>query len=104
MASQFFVVSAPSFDGERFVILRPGTIPSSELVDSCAGDVWPEPRTWSRYAVELLTENEARQQLEVMGLSDEDVDDQIRRARAMAGPCLLEGRPKPVPTYYYSRG
>ena len=82
MSCRFFVVSAPSFDGERFAIFRPGTVPSSEVFESCTVDGWPEARSWSRYAAELLTETEAREQLEEMGLSEDDVDDQIRRARA----------------------
>src|SRR5688572_26273700 len=81
MRSDFFVVSTPVTDGERFAILRRETTPIGPFPWSLSPEDWR--RAFDRYlqSAGLLREEEVRAHLVEMGLSSDAVDDQIRRAR-----------------------
>jgi len=73
MQPQLFVVCASSPEGERFALFLPETFrPGVRFED------W---QNWYRHAEALLTEPDIRALLAQMGLSQEAVDDQVRRAR-----------------------
>ena len=73
MRTDFFVASIPTLEGERFLVLRPAKIPASFFF----------ARTWDEKLrdLTLLTEEGFRLQLTEMGLSSDEVDYQLERAR-----------------------
>jgi hypothetical protein len=75
MRTDFFVASFPTREGERLVILRPTEIPASFFFASS----WAEKLR----ALTLLTEESFRLQLSEMGLSADEVDYQLARARGL---------------------
>jgi hypothetical protein len=75
MRTDLFVASIPTLGGERFVILLPAEIPASFFFASS----WDEKLR----DVTLLTEEDFRVQLIDMGLSSNEVDYQLERARGL---------------------
>jgi hypothetical protein len=75
MRTDFFVASIPTLEGERFVILLPAETPASFFFASS----WDEKLR----DVTLLTEEGFRAQLIDMGLSSNEVDYQLERARGL---------------------
>jgi hypothetical protein len=73
MRTDFFVGSMPTPEGERFMILLPEQIPASFFFASS----WEEKLR----DVTLLTEDGFRAQLIDMGLSSDEVEYQLERAR-----------------------
>jgi hypothetical protein len=73
MRTDFFVASIPTLEGERFLVLRPAEIPASFFF----------ARSWDEKLrdLTLLTEEGFRLQLTEMGLSSDEVDYQLGRAR-----------------------
>ena len=73
MRTDFFVASIPCPEGERFLILRPAEIPASFFFAT----------SWDEKLKDLtpLTEEGFRLQLTEMGLSSDEVDYQLERAR-----------------------
>jgi len=83
MRSDFFVVSTPAADGERFAILRPEEMPFGPFLWS--GSLDDLRRAFDRclQTAALLTEESLRAQLAEIGLPSDAVEDQIERARNM---------------------
>lgn len=83
MRSDFFVVSTPVTEGERFAILRPDDMPFGPFLWS--GSLYDLRRAFDRClrTATLLTEESLRAQLAEMGLPSDAVEDQIERARKM---------------------
>jgi len=75
MRTDFFVAALARPEGERLVILRPAEIPASVFFASSFEGKLRE--------VPLLTEEEFRSQLIAMGLSPDEVDYQLERARGL---------------------
>ena len=75
MRTDFCVASIPTAQGERLVILRPATIPKSFFFPSSEEERFRD--------VTLLTEEGFRLQLTEMGLSSDEVDYQLERARGL---------------------
>ena len=75
MRTDFFVASLARPEGERLVILRPAEIPASFFFASSFEDKLRD--------VTLLTEEDFRSQLSAMGLSLDEVDYQLERARGL---------------------
>lgn len=77
MRSDFFVVSTPVTDGERFAILRRETMATGPFLWSLLPEDWR--RAFDSYVkgAGLLMEDQVRAQLAEMGLSSDAVDDQI---------------------------
>lgn len=77
----FFVVSTPVADGERFAILWRDDFPVGPLLWSSSPEDWR--RVFDRYlqTAPLIEEQQARAQLAEMGLPSDAVDEQIQRAR-----------------------
>jgi hypothetical protein len=73
MRTDFFVAALFNREGERFLILLPGEIPASVFF----GTSWDEKLR----ELTLLTEDGFRLQLTEMGLSSDEVDYQLERAR-----------------------
>jgi hypothetical protein len=73
MRTDFFVASIPKPEGERFLVLRPAEIPASFFFATS----WDEKLR----ELTLLTENGFRLRLTEMGLSSDEVDYQLERAR-----------------------
>ena len=75
MRTDFFVAALPTPEGERFLVLRPAEIPASFFFAT----------TWDEKTRELtlLTEEGFRVQLTEMGLSSDEVDYQLERARGL---------------------
>lgn len=73
MRTDFFVASIPQPEGERFLLLRPAEIPASFFFST----------SWDQKLQDLtlLTEEGFRSQLTEMGLSSDEVDYQLERAR-----------------------
>lgn len=80
MRSDFYVVSVPTVEGERFSILRPDQLPPGPLFWSSIEDWRRLFDQWLR-ASELLEEEGLRRRLADMGLHSGSVEDQIQRAR-----------------------
>jgi hypothetical protein len=75
MRTDFFVASIPTSEGERFLVLRPAEIPASFFFATS----WEEKLR----ELKLLTEEGFRIQLTEMGLSSDEVDYQLERARGL---------------------
>jgi hypothetical protein len=75
MRTDFFVASLARPEGDRLVILRPAEIPASFFFASS----WEEKLR----DLALLTEEGFRLQLSEMGLSSDEVDYQLERARGL---------------------
>jgi hypothetical protein len=75
MRVDFFVASFPMTEGERFVVLRPAEIPASFFFGSSMVERLRE--------LTLLTEEGFRLELTKMGLSSDDVNYQLDRARGL---------------------
>ena len=76
MRSDFFVAAWYEPEGgERFVVLRPAEIPASFFFATS----WEEKLR----DLTLLTEEGFRVRLMEMGLSSDEVDDQLERARGL---------------------
>ena len=75
MRTDFFVASFLTLEGERFAILRPDEIPASFFFASSFED--------KVRSLTLLTENVFRCRLGEMGLSADEVDYQLERARGL---------------------
>ena len=75
MRTDFFVASIPTPEGERFLVLRPAEIPASFFFATS----WEEKLR----ELKLLTEEGFRVQLTEMGLSSDEVDYQLERARGL---------------------
>jgi len=75
MRTDFFVASLPLDVGERFVILVPAEIPASFFFATS----WDEKLR----ELTLLTEEGFRHQLTEIGLSSDEVDYQLERARGL---------------------
>jgi hypothetical protein len=75
MRTDFFVASFATPEGERLVILRPAEIPASFFFASS----WEEKLR----ELTLLTEEGFRLQLSKMGLTADEVDYQLERARGL---------------------
>jgi hypothetical protein len=75
MRTDFFVSSFPSAEGERFVILLPAEIPASVFFGTSMEEKFRDLR--------LLSEEGFRLQLAEMGLSSDEVDYQLDRARGL---------------------
>jgi hypothetical protein len=75
MRTDFFVASIPTLAGERLLLLRPGEIPASFFFATS----WDEKLR----DLTLLTEEEFRSELSAMGLSSDEVDYQLERARGL---------------------
>jgi hypothetical protein len=73
MRTDFFVASIPTPEGERFLVLRPAEIPASFFFATS----WDE----KLQDLTLLTEEGFCLQLTEMGLSPDEVDYQLERAR-----------------------
>jgi hypothetical protein len=75
MRTDFFVAALPTLEGERFLVLRPAEIPASFFFAA----------TWDEKLrdLTLLTEEGFRVQLTAMGLSSDEVDYQLERARGL---------------------
>ena len=83
MRRDFFVVMMPAEDDEQFAILWRDRLPLEELVRArTIEDVREAFRRYLGSAIPL-TEAGMRGQLAQMGLPDDDIDDQIDRARSM---------------------
>jgi len=80
MRSDFYVVSVPTVEGERFSILRPDQLRAGPLYWSSIEDWRRLFDQWLR-ASELLEEEGLRRRLADMGLHSGSVEDQIQRAR-----------------------
>ena len=80
LRSDFYVVSVPSVDGERFAILRPDHVPAGPLFWSSIDDWRQRFDQWLR-ATELLEEEGLRRRLADIGLPSGEVENQIQRAR-----------------------
>jgi hypothetical protein len=75
MRTDFFVASIPQPEGERFLVLRPAEIPASFFFATS----WDEKLR----ELTLLTEEGFRLELTAMGLSSDEVDYQLERARGL---------------------
>jgi hypothetical protein len=75
MRTDFFVSSVSSAEGERFVILLPAEIPAGFFFGSSMEEKLRD--------LTLLTEEGFRLQLGEMGLSSDQVDYQLERARGL---------------------
>jgi hypothetical protein len=75
MRTDFFVSSLATPEGERLVILRPAEIPQRFFFAS-------SDQERLRH-VTLLTEGEFRFELSAMGLSQDEVEYQLERARGL---------------------
>jgi hypothetical protein len=75
MRTDFFVAAVPHLEGERFLLLRPAEIPASFFFATS----WDEKLR----DLTLLTEEGFRLQLTEMGLSSDEVDYQLERARLL---------------------
>jgi hypothetical protein len=75
MRTDFFVASLATTEGERLVILKPAEIPASFFFATS----WDEKLR----ELALLTEEGLRIQLTEMGLSSDEVDYQLERARGL---------------------
>lgn len=75
MRTDFFVASIPEPEGERFLVLRPAEIPASFFFATS----WEEKLK----DLTLLTEEGFRSELSAMGLSSDEVDYQLERARGL---------------------
>jgi hypothetical protein len=75
MRTDFFVAAIPTPEGERLVILRPEEIPASFFFSL----------SWEAKLrdLTLLTEEGFRHELTTMGLTSEQVDYQLERARGL---------------------
>jgi hypothetical protein len=73
--SDFFVASLPTAEGERLLILRPAEIPASFFFGSSMEEKLRD--------LALLSEEGFRRQLTEMGLSADEVDYQLERARGL---------------------
>jgi hypothetical protein len=75
MRTDFFVASIPTLEGERFLVLRPAEIPASFFF----------ARSWEEKlrGLTLLTEEDFRAQLIEMGLTSDEVNYQLERARGL---------------------
>lgn len=73
MRTDFFVASILTLEGERFLVLRPAEIPASFFFATS----WDEKLR----ELTLLTEEGFRSELRAMGLSSDEVDYQMERAR-----------------------
>ena len=82
MGYDFFVVSTPVADGERFAIIRRNEIPARPLFWSSPEDRLRGFALWLRTAT-FVTEDDIRALLAGLGLPSDDVEDQIERARMM---------------------
>jgi hypothetical protein len=71
--TDFFVASIPTLEGERFVVLLPSEIPASFFF----ANSWEEKLR----ELTLLTEEGFRRRLAKLGLSPDDVNYQLERAR-----------------------
>jgi hypothetical protein len=79
----FFVVSAPAADGERFAILWRDKFPVGPFLWSSSTEDWLCAFDRYLHTATLIEEEEVRAQLAEMGLPSDDVDEQIQRARDM---------------------
>jgi hypothetical protein len=75
MRTDFFVASLARPEGERLVILRRAEVPASFFFASALEDKLRD--------VTLLTEEGFRSELSAMGLSSDEVDYQLERARGL---------------------
>ena len=75
MRTDFYVSSLATPEGERLILLRPAEIPQSFFFASSCQERLRD--------VTLLTENEFRSELSAMGLSPDEVDYQLERARGL---------------------
>jgi hypothetical protein len=75
MRTDFFVAALWKPEGERFLVLRPAEIPASFFFATS----WDEKLR----ELTLLTEEGFRVQLTEMGLSSDEVDYQLERARGL---------------------
>ena len=75
MRTDFFVWSLLTAEGERFLLLRVGEIPASFFF----APSWEEKLR----ELTLLTEEDFQLQLSEMGLSADEVDYQLERARGL---------------------
>jgi hypothetical protein len=75
MRTDFVVASIPQPEGERFLVLRPAEIPASFFFATS----WDEKLR----ELTLLTEEGFRLELTAMGLSSDEVDYQLERARGL---------------------
>jgi hypothetical protein len=75
MRTDFFVSSFPTAEGERFVILLPAEIPASFFFGSSMEEKFR--------GLMLLTEEGFCLRLSEMGLSSDEVDYQLERARGL---------------------
>jgi hypothetical protein len=73
--TDFFVAAFPDPEGERFLVLRPAEIPASFFFATS----WKEKLR----EVTVLTEEGFRDQLTKMGLSSDEVEYQLERARGL---------------------
>jgi hypothetical protein len=73
--TDFFVAAFSDPEGERFLVLRPAEIPASFFFATS----WKEKLR----ELTLLTEQGFRDQLTKMGLSSDEVDYQLERARGL---------------------
>jgi hypothetical protein len=75
MRTDFFVAALFRPEGERFLVLRPAEIPASFFFATS----WDEKLR----ELTLLTEDGFRVRLTEMGLSSDEVDYQLERARGL---------------------
>jgi hypothetical protein len=75
MRTDFFVASIPTLEGERFLVLRPAEIPASFFFATS----WDEKLR----ELTLLSVEGFRIRLTEMGLSSDEVDYQLERARGL---------------------
>jgi hypothetical protein len=75
MRTDFFVAAVYEPEGERFLVLRPAEIPASFFFATSWGEKLRD--------LTLLTEEGFRVQLAEMGLSSDEVDYQLERARGL---------------------
>ena len=75
MRTDFFVSSLLSAEGERFLILLPAEIPASFFFGTSIEEKFRD--------LTLRTEEGFRLQLSEMGLSSDEVDYQLERARGL---------------------
>ena len=75
MRTDFFVSSFPTAEGERFLVLLPAEIPASFFFGSSMEEKFRD--------LMLLTEEGFCLRLSEMGLSSDEVDYQLDRARGL---------------------
>ena len=82
MPERVFVSSRVGLDGEQFCVIRPNAVPLFRI-----GSVTEIPDRIAKYAAQLewLTEDDLRRQLTADGVSDEDIERQLSRSRALRG-------------------